>query len=169
MSKFRYTSKTNFSHRFSILFIFGVTFITAGCNSPIAQRAQNSDGFLGFIFNYPGPNILPVEHVSSWTGKIVSAHATADRGGLLVSGLVGKTSRPPYGSYIDVIIMDANKQTIAATKTNYFPAEIPDRFRGSMGYSHYFARFPFIPAPGSLVKVIFHENTSASQGFWRTP
>ena len=168
MSNVHYESKTKLSQRLFIMLLLSVTFMTAGC-SAIFQRAQNSDGFLGFIFNYPGPNILPVTPISSWTGRIVSAHATADRGGLLVSGLVGKTSPPPYGSYIGVIVMDANKKTVAATKTNYFPADIPNRFRGSMGYSHYITRFPFMPPPGSTVKVVFHEYSKENQGFSRTP
>jgi hypothetical protein len=159
----------NFPRQLFNLLLFSATFMTAGCSSQIAQRAQNSDGFLGFIFNYPGPSIVPVEHVSSWTGTIVSAHATAEVGGLRVSGLVGKNAPPHYGSYIDVIVMNANKKIIADTKANYFPTEIPNRFRGSMGYSHYSTWLPLIPPPGSVVRVIFRDAPSANRGTWRTP
>ncbi len=130
----------------------------SGCTTPIARRAQNADGLLGFIFGYPGPDIVPVERVSRAGGDIVTAHAVADGATLRVSGLVSKAGMhpPPYGSHIDVFILDARGKITAAVATDYLPRQIPRRIRDSMGYSHYVARLPFLPRPGSKVQVVFH-------------
>ncbi len=130
----------------------------SACSSPLAQRAQRADGLLGFIFDYPGPDILPVERISKAGGNIATAHATEENGQLRVSGLVSKAGlhEPPYGSHIDVFVLDARGKVSASTATTYFPRNFPRRIRGNMGNSHYVARFPAIPPAGSTVQVVFH-------------
>ncbi len=135
----------------------------SGCATQVARRVQNADGLLGFIFGYPGPNIAPVERISRAGGEIVTAHAVADGKGLRVSGLVSKAGlhKPPYGSHIDVFVLDARGKITAAVAADYLPRDIPRRYRGSMGYSLYGARLPIIPAPGSRVQVVFHGTSRA--------
>jgi hypothetical protein len=139
--------------------VLALGFTLAGCASPLAQRAQRADGLLGFIFDYPGPDLVPVERVSKAGGEIATAHAVADGSQLRVSGLVRKGGMhdPPYGSHIDVLLLSARGKVIASTATDYFPRPIPRQHsRGGMGNSHYVARLPAIPPPGSTVQVIFH-------------
>lgn len=141
---------------------------SAGCSSPLAQRAQNADGMLGFIFGSPGPNVVPVERVSKAGGQIATAHAVADGKGLRVSGLVrkGGLGEPPRGSHIDVLVLDARGHTTAAVATDYFPRPIPRQTsRGGMGNAHYATRFPFVPHAGSTVRVVFHGTAKAQCEF----
>ena len=124
----------------------------------LAQRAQRADGLLGFIFDQPGADVMPVERVSSRSGQVATAHATPERGGLRVSGLVRRNSivEPPHGAHVDVLIVDPRGKIIASAATEYLPRSIPRRIRGSIGQSHYTARFPSLPPPGSSVQVRFH-------------
>lgn len=130
----------------------------AGCSSPVTQRAQRADGLLGFIFDRPGADVVPIERISSRAGEVATAHATADGPGLRVSGLVRRNSivEPRFGAHVDVFIVDARGKTIASTAADYLPRTIPRRVRGSFGQSHYTARFPSFPPPGSSVRVRFH-------------
>lgn len=133
--------------------------VACGCSSPLNQRAQRADGLLGFIFDSPGADIVPVERVSKAGGHIATAHATPAGTQLRVSGLVRKASlpQPPLGSHIDVFVLDARANTTAAVATDYFPRPIPrEHSRGGRGNAHYTTRFPFIPPAGSTVRVVFH-------------
>lgn len=138
--------------------IFALTFALVGCSSTLVQRAQRADGLFGFMADYPGADVIPVERISRGSGEIVTAHAHVHRGELLVSGLVGRSSLhdPPYGSHIDVLVIDAGGKTVAAQAADYLPRHFPRRIRGNRGYSHYVTRFSTIPPAGSTVKVIFH-------------
>ena len=139
--------------------LLSVGLAETSCSSPLTERAQRADGLLGFIFDSPGPNLVPVERVSKAGGNIATAHATADGAQLRVSGLVRKAGlgEPPRGSHIDVLVLDARGKTTAAVATEYFPRPIPRRTsRGGMGNAHYSTRLPFIPPPGSTVRVVFH-------------
>lgn len=131
--------------------------LLAGCSSPIAQRAQRADGLLGFIFDQPGADVVPVERMQSRAGEVATAHATLERGGLRVSGLVRRNSivEPPHGAHVDVVVVDSRGKIIASAATDYLPRSIPRRIRGSFGQSHYVAHFP-APPPGSTVQVRFH-------------
>ena len=143
-------------------------FLIAGCASPLARRAQNSDGLLGFVFGSPGPDIVPVERVSKAGGEIATAHAVADGRGLRVSGLVRKAGmhQPPRGSHIDVLVLDARQKMTAAVAIDYFPRPIPRQHsRGGMGNAHYAVPLPFIPHPGSTVRVVFHGTSKAQCEF----
>jgi len=137
--------------------VFALTLF--GCSSTLDQRAQRADGLLGFLFDKPGPDVVPVEKISTNSGRIVTAHSHAEHGDLLISGLVGKNSMhgPPYGSHVDVMITDAGGQTFEAKAADYLPRQLPRRIRGNRGYSTYIARFPEMPPEGSTVKVIFHD------------
>ena len=132
--------------------------LLTGCASSLAHRAQRADGLLGFIFDFPGPDILPVERVSSSGGEIVTAHATAEGRQLRISGLVRKAAlrEPPAGSHLDILVHNSRGKIITRVATEYFPREFPPRIRGSFGYSHYVALLPTSPPAGSTVEVIFH-------------
>lgn len=132
--------------------------LLAGCSSPLAQRAKRADGLLGFIFDQPGVDVVPVERIQSRAGEVATAHATPERGGLRVSGLVRRNSivEPPHGAHVDVFIVDVRGKIIATTAAEYFPRNIPRRIRGSFGQSHYVAHFPVLPPPGATVQVRFH-------------
>ncbi len=133
--------------------------LVAGCSSPLAQRAQRADGLLGFIFDQPGADIVPVERMPSPFGKVATAHATPDRnGGLRVSGLVRRESiiEPRYGAHVDITILDAHGKPVASTATAYLPRQIPRPIRGGFGQSHYVAHFSEPLPPGSTVQVRFH-------------
>ena len=128
------------------------------------QRAQRADGLMGFIFDYPGPDIVPVERVSKAGGEIATAHAVADENDLRVSGLVRTVSlhQPLPGSHIDVLVIDARGTTTAAVNTDHFLRPIPRRAsRAGMANAHYLARLPFIPRAGSKVRVVFHGTPKA--------
>ena len=150
--------------KFLTLFVACILVVAlSGCSTSLARRARNADGLLGFIFGYPGPDIVPVERVSRADGRIVSAHAVADGPVLRVSGLVAKAGLlpPPRGSHVDILVLDARGNVTAAVTADYLPREIPRRHRSSMGYSRYFMRLPFVPPPGSKVQVIFHGTPDA--------
>lgn len=141
--------------------------ITSYCASPLAQRAQRADGLLGFIFDYPGPDIVPVERVSRAGGEIATAHAVPEGQQLRVSGLVRKRGLhdPPYGSHVDILVLDARWKVLASTAADYSPRHFPRRIRGNMGTSlgtsFYMARLPSIPPAGSTVRVVFHGSSKA--------
>ena len=140
----------------------------AGCSTPLNQRAQCADGLLGFIFDSPGLDLVPVERVSKAGGQIATAHAVADGKGLRVSGFVRKAGvgEPPHGSHLDVLIVDARGDTTAAVATDYFPRPIPRQTsRGGMGHAHYSTRLPFVPHAGSTVRVVFHGTSKAKCEF----
>lgn len=144
--------------------VFACAISASGCSSTLTQRAQRADGLLGFIFDSPGPDLVPVERISKGGGEIATAHAVAEGSGLRVSGLVRKAGlhQPPRGSHIDVLVSDARGATTAAVATDYFPRPIPRQHsRGGMGTSHYAVRLPSLPPAGSTVKVIFHGATKA--------
>lgn len=130
----------------------------AGCSSPVAQRAQRADGLLGFVFDSPGRNIVPVERFSTNGGTVVTAHATASETQLRVSGIVRRGSaEPPPGSHIDVLVLDARGHITATAATEFLPHPPPHpSSRYGPGNAHYSARFPLIPANGSTVRVVFH-------------
>lgn len=133
--------------------------LSAGCSSPLAQRAQRADGLFGFVFDSPGRDIVPVERVSKSGGSVVSAHATASGSQLRVSGIVRKASlaEPPLGSHIDILVLDVRNHITAAAATEFFPRPLPHpSSRYGPGNAHYSTRFPFIPASGSTVRVVFH-------------
>lgn len=139
--------------------VLALALTVAGCNSPLGQRAQRADGLMGFVSDSPGPDSVRVQRVSKGGGEIVTAHAVADGAHLRVSGLVRKAGmhQPPYGSHVDVLVVDARGHTTAAVATDYFPRSIPRQTsRGSMGNAHYVTRFPFVPHAGSSVRVILH-------------
>jgi hypothetical protein len=145
----------------SLAFVAALTTSAAlliGCSSSLSQRSQRADGLLGFIFDFPGPDILPVERVSGSGGEIITAHATADGRQLRVSGLVRKASlsEPPRGSHIDILVHNPRGKIIASVATDYFPRDFPPRIRGNPGNVHYVAHFSKIPPAGSTVQVIFH-------------
>lgn len=149
---------------FKISVAVAVGLVASGCASPIAQRAQRADGLLGFIFDQPGADIVPVERVQSHSGQVATAHATPDRrGGLRVSGLVRRNSivQPRHGAHVDVFIVDARGKIIASTATDYLPRQIPRAIRGGFGQSHYTARIPTLPPAGATVQVRFHSGRIA--------
>ena len=133
--------------------------LTTGCSSPLGQRAQRADGLLGFLFDSPGQDIVPVEKVSKTGGNILTAHATATGAQLRVSGLVRRAGlyEPPPGSHIDVLLLDPRGRTTAAVATEFLPRPLPPpSSRYGPGNAHYSTRFPLIPASGSTVRVVFH-------------
>lgn len=133
--------------------------LTTACSSPLAQRAQRADGLLGFIFDSPGPDVVPVERVSKGGGLIVTAHATPADGGLRVGGIVRKAPivQSVPGSHVDVFVLNARGQISSAVATDYFPRPLAHpSSRYGPGNSHYGVRLPAIPPAGSTVRVVFH-------------
>lgn len=143
--------------RFSGALVLGL--LAPACSSPLAQRAQRADGLLGFIFDSPGRDILPVERVSKAGGRIVTAHATVTDGRLRVGGIVRKESlgQPPPGSHIDIFVLDSRGQVTSGVATDFLPRTLPNpSSRYGPGNAHYGVRFPSVPPAGSTVRVVFH-------------
>lgn len=133
--------------------------LTAGCNTPLAERAKRSDGLLGLVFNSPGPDTVPVERVSQGAGEIVTAHAVAPGHSLVVSGIAGRVllHEPRYGSHVDVFVLDASGKTTQAVATPYLPRTLPnDSSRSGRARAQYAVILPGVPAAGSTVRVAFH-------------
>jgi hypothetical protein len=149
----------------SRLFLFKISgalalvIITSACTSTLAKRAQRADGLLGFIFDSPGPDIVPVERVSRDGGRVTTAHATAAGNELRVAGIVRKADivQPPIGAHIDVFVVDAKGRVTAGVATDYFPRPLRhSSSRYGPANSHYSVLLPAIPAAGSTVRVVFH-------------
>lgn len=138
---------------------FALVVATTACTSSLAQRAQRADGLLGFIFDSPGPDIVPVERVSRDGGRVTTAHATAAGNELRVAGIVRKADivQPPLGAHIDVFVVDYKGRVTAGVATDYFPRPLRhSSSRYGPANSHYSVRLRVIPAVGSTVRVVFH-------------
>lgn len=135
----------------------------SGC-ADFGRKFAHSDGLIDFAMALSGHEQIdayPVERISSnGLGKIVTAHARRDARGVFVSGYVEKGFSPGWvtaaWSHIDVVVLDANGQSLEGVATTFSPSEIPASLRGIRGRSSYFARLPFVPPPGSTIKVAFH-------------
>jgi hypothetical protein len=119
---------------------------------------QRSDGLLGFIFDYPGEDVLPVLKICQDGGQITSAHATYFEGKLEVSGIVERNgvNEPPAGSYIEILVIDPRGTIASVATTYYFLRFIPIRNRiWLFPRSHFSAILPEKPSPGSKIEVVF--------------
>ena len=131
------------------------------CSTTFMKKAQRTDGLIDFIATLAGQSVedaLPVERVSNHSGQITTAHVRANADGFFVSGLVGKNSliEPPWGSHVDVILLDSKQRVLESVTTRYQPRDIPRSIRGGFPHSRYVAklRTPHPPA-GSTVRVVF--------------
>jgi hypothetical protein len=101
---------------------------------------------------------VPVEKVSTGSGKVVTAHTAPHKGMLRVSGLLSKGSKEaPRGSHVDILLLDDNGKVTAAATSEYGGLlQHPSSLYGPR-YSHYWARVPAPLHSGSTVRVVFHE------------
>lgn len=134
------------------------------------RRAEQSDGLLDFLFHQSRSDLaVPVELVSSVSGTVETAHVRRYGREVFVTGLVGRgVLQPNAGSHIDVEVFNPAGNLSQAHVTGYLPAPISSgRFGHSL--SRYCVRLPSVPAPGSSVRVTFHNVPRAMCAFAADP
>ncbi|MBS0658573.1 MAG: hypothetical protein JSR82_10060 [Verrucomicrobia bacterium] len=138
----------------------------AGCSTAVAQRADNSDGLLDFLFGQPGTELnLPVERISSSGGNVETAHVRVFRREAYVSGLIGRGAHEAsIGSHVDVEVINAAGKVAQSQAINFLPSQIPSGRRGNF-YSRYATRLQAIPSPGSSLRVTFHNDSKSMCAF----
>ncbi|MBS0657228.1 MAG: hypothetical protein JSR82_03150 [Verrucomicrobia bacterium] len=138
----------------------------SGCSAGLSQRAENSDGFLDFLFVQPR-NELPitVERISSSGGTVETAHVRVYGREAYVTGLIGRGVHDPViGSHIDVEVINARGKVVQSQVDTFLPTQIPSGRRGN-AYSRYTTRLLAIPPPGSSLRVTFHNDSRSNCAF----
>jgi hypothetical protein len=122
---------------------------------------QKPDGFfqeLWWIMNGPPrwPSKITVETVSGWAVSIISAQLFYTDGGLLLRGKVERTGWISPEGYLDVRLLDENRQLIRSWKVQYFPRDLPRTGRGSLGRGSYAKTISPVPPKLAYVVVQYH-------------
>lgn len=144
----------------------------SGCES--LKQANRAAGILDFVMILAGsarPDIAPIEKATTGDGEIVTARAVVERGRVSVRGSVRKKFGAGWvsGAYshVDVLVLNPKRRVAEAQTTYFFPSDIPNNLRGEEGRSSYYAALKALPAPGSVIRVVFHNIPRRQCGFYR--
>jgi hypothetical protein len=122
---------------------------------------QKPDGFFQAMWwSIAGPPRWPskirVETVSGWDVSIISAQLFYRDSGLLLRGKVQRTGTSNPEGYLDVRLLDENRQLIRSWNVQYFPRDLPRIGRGSAGWGSYATTISSVPPKVACVVVQYH-------------
>lgn len=105
------------------------------------------------------PDAFPIEKASTGVGEIVTAHAVFDAGHVSVRGSVKKKFGSGWvsGAYshVNVLVLDSRRRVTESRVVRFSPVDIPNNMRGQEGRSYFSVSLRAVPAPGSLIRVVF--------------
>lgn len=127
--------------------------------SDASQDYQNTTGLLDFLLASAGQrrDLFPVEKISGAAVTITAARAIAEKTGMRVYGSVARipSYSPAREGHVDVIVLDRTGKILTRVSVDYFPRDIPQSLRGTIGRSHFNVSFSSVPAGASAVRVAY--------------